>query len=247
MQVAPLLADTHVALALAARARGDVARWRAEAERAAALDSRSAEAYALLGDSYSAVVYGCHADQDPERAEAYYRRAVELKPDFTVAISNRAGNLRRMGRYAECLELLDRAVRLFRDDTPLRATRGGCRLMVGDLAGAREDIESVRGSPRIAQTGVLVYLGFLALKTGNIEEGVGHLEAFVSRSPSARSELIVAEVYGITGQAARAVEHLRRAFELDRSCAGMVKTSIAFASVRDDPAARQLLAQYGAR
>ena len=147
VEEAPNAADTHVALSLAARSRGDVAEWRAEAQRAVDLDPRAAEAYALLGDSYSSVVYACNADQDPERAEAYYRRALESMPDLTTAISNRAGNLRRMGRYAECVELLNRALRLFRDDTPLRATRGGCRLMMGDVAGATEDIGALRDNP----------------------------------------------------------------------------------------------------
>ena len=245
VEVAPSAADTHVALSLAARSRGGVAEWRAEAQRAVDLDPRAAEAYALLGDSYSSVVYACNADQDPERAEAYYRRALESMPDLTTAISNRAGNLRRMGRYAECVELLNRALRLFRDDTPLRATRGGCRLMMGDVAGATEDIGALRDNPRIAPTGALVYFGLLALKTGDTVEGVRNLETFVSRSPSARSDLIVADVYGLVGDIPRTAAHLRRAFGLDRNCAAMVDTSLAFKPVRDAPDIRQLLAEYG--
>ena len=108
--IAPNSADTHIALALAARARGDTATWRREAQRAADLDPRAPEAYALLGDSYAAVIYACNNDQDPERADAYYRKALELAPDLMTAISNRAGNLRRMGRYAECIDLLNGAV-----------------------------------------------------------------------------------------------------------------------------------------
>jgi tetratricopeptide (TPR) repeat protein len=245
VEVAPGAADTHVALSLAARSRGDLATWRAEAQRAVDLDGRAAEAYALLGDSYSSVVYACSSDQDPERAEAYYRRALELMPDLTTAISNRAGNLRRMGRYTECVDLLNRAIHLFRDDTPLRATRGGCRLMLGDVAGATEDIGSLRNNPRIAPTGAMVYFGFLALKSGDTAEGIRNLEAFAAHSPGAKSELIVAEVYGIVGDLPRTVAHLRRAFTMDPSCAGMVNTSLAFRTVRDTSQVRQLLSEYG--
>ncbi len=246
-ELAPDRADTRVAMALAARARGDLAVWRAEARRAVDLDPRAAEAYALLGDSYSSEVYVCNRDQDAERADSYYRKAIELMPDLTTAIDNRAGNLRRMGRYTECIDLLNKAVRSFSDQTPLRAVRGGCRLMQGDLAGGAEDIEPLRGNPRIAPAGALVFLGLLELKRGNAAEGVRNLEAAASADPSARSELIVAEVYGITGEIARATAHLKRAFTMDASCPGMVDTSLAFKPIRETPEVKQLLGAYGIR
>jgi tetratricopeptide (TPR) repeat protein len=245
--LAPDSPDTRIALALAARARGDLATWRNEAQRAVDLDARAAEAYALLGDSYASVVYACNRDQDPERAEAYYRKALELAPDLTTAISNRAGNLRRMGRYTECIELLDKASRTFRDEAPLRATRGACRLMQGDLKGASEDIEALRGNPKIAPAGALVYFGLLDLKKGNTEQGVKELEDAVQASPSSRSDLIVAEVYATAGDITRATMHMKRAFGADPGCAGMVDTSLAFRSVRNTPEVRQLLESYGIR
>ncbi len=245
--IAPNSPDTRIALALAARSRGDLTTWRAEAQRAIDLDGRAAEAYALLGDSYSAVVYACNRDQDPERAESYYRKALELAPDMTTAISNRAGNLRRMGRYAECVALLDKAVQTFRDEPPLRATRGGCRLMEGDIKGASEDIDFLRGNARFAPAGALVYFGFLDLKKGNTTQGVNELEDAVRKSPSSRSDLIVAEVYATVGDVPRAVSHMKRAFASDPTCAGMVDTSLAFRSVRDTPEVKRLLSDYGIR
>jgi Tfp pilus assembly protein PilF len=245
--LAPGNADTRVALALAARARGDLATWRAEAQRAVDLDPRAAEAYALLGDSYTSVVNACNRDQDAERAESYYRKALELMPNLITAVSNRAGNLRRMGRYAQCIDLLNNAIRSFPDQAPLRATRGGCRLMEGDLAGGAEDIESLRGNPNFAPAGAHVYFGLLELKRNNAAEGIRNLEAAAAADPSARSELIVAEVYGITGEIARATAHLKRAFTMDASCPGMVDTSLAFKPIRDTPEVKQLLGTYGIR
>jgi tetratricopeptide (TPR) repeat protein len=245
--IAPNSPDTRIALALAARSRGDLATWREEAQRAIDLDPRAAEAYALLGDSYSSVIYACNRDQDPERAEAYYRKALELAPDLTTALSNRAGNLRRMGRYSECIELLSNASSTFRDEPPLRATRGACRLMQGDVKGGTEDIESLRGSPKIAPAGALVYFGLLDLKKGNTEQGVNELEQAVATSPSSRSDLIVAEVYATVGDITRATAHMKRAFASDPGCAAMVDTSLAFRSVRNTPEVRQLLGSYGIR
>ncbi len=245
--LAPQAAETHIGLSLAARARGDVDRWRAEARRAIELDARAAEALALLGDSYSAVIYACNRDQNPELAESYYRRAMELMPNVTTTASNRAGNLRRMGRYAECVELLNATIRAFRDETPLVAVRGGCRLLLGDVVGAREDIEPLRSNPKIAHAGSLIYLGLLELKDGRIESGVRDLEAFAQVDRSARTELIVAEAYGVAGDVARATAHLRRALDLDASCAPMVATSLAFKPVRNAPEVKSLLALHGIR
>lgn len=245
--LAPGLADTHVALSLSARSLGDVSRWRAEAQRALDLDARSAEALGMLADSYSAYVYSCNCDQNPQLAEDYYRRAVELQPNLTTTVSNRAHNLRRMGRYAECIELMDRAIRSFRDETPLLAERGACRLLAGDLDGARADILPLRNSPKLAPAGSLVYLGLLDLKTGQTEQGITDLEAVFQLDQTARSELIVAEVYGSAGDVDRALVHLKRAFDLDAACAKLVAHSVAFEPLHHAPTVTHLLAQYGVR
>jgi Tfp pilus assembly protein PilF len=243
--IAPNSPDARIALALAARARGDVATWRGEAQRAIDLDPRAAEAYALLGDSYASVIYACNRDQDPERADAYYRKALELAPDLMTAISNRAGNLRRMGRYSECIELLDKALQAFGDEPPLRATRGGCRLLKGDVAGASDDINFLRDHPRFAPAGALLYLGFLDLVKGDTEKGTSELEDVVKASPSSRSDLIVAEVFAIVGDVPRATSHMKHAFASDPTCAGMVDTSLAFRTVRHNPEVAKLLRDYG--
>jgi len=247
LQLAPGRAETHIALSLAARSRGDIERWRAEAQRAVELDARSAEALALLGDSYSAYVYACNRDQNPELAESYYRRAMELSPNLVTAASNRAHNLRRMGRYAECVELMNGMIKAFPDGTPMLAERGACRLLAGDLAGAAEDIAPLRGNPRIAPAGALVYLGLLELMSGRTEDGIRDLEAVLQLDQSPRAELIVAETYGASGDVTRAATHLKRAFDLDPSCAAMVSTSVAFKPVRETDAVKALLAERGIR
>lgn len=249
VRLAPGSADAHIALALAARARGDVAVLRSEARRASELDPRAAEALALLGDSYSAVMfaYSCNGDEDPELAESYYRQSMELMPNLTTTASNRAGNLRRMGRYAECVGMLNRAIRSFSDETPLLAVRGGCRLLSGDIDGATEDIAPLRDNPKIAHAGSLVYLGLLALMSGRIDEGIRDLEAITQFDQSARAELIVAEAYGLAGDVGRASAHLKRAFDLDAACPAMVERSLAFSTIRHTAPVHRLLVSHGVR
>lgn len=246
-EIAPQAADTRIALALAARGRADVQAWRAEAQRAVDFDPLAAEAYALLGDSYSAMAYAyaCDRGEDPKLADEYYRKALELRPDLTTAVSNRAANLRRMGRYAECIDLLNRALRSFSDESPLKLARGGCRLMQGDLVGAAEDIEPLRNSPKIAPGGVLVQLGLLELKRGEVDEGIRDLEAAANIARNAQAELIVAEAYAVAGDMSRLSMHLKRAFDMNRSCAAMVAESQAFRSVRDAAEVIALLGEFG--
>ncbi len=245
LTLAPGLAETHVALSLVARARSDVSRWRAEAQQALELDPRTAEALALLGDSYSSYVYACDRDQNPELAESYYRRAMELKPNLVTAASNRAHNLRRRGRYPECIDLMNRTIKAFPDETPLLAERGTCRLLAGDVAGATMDMSSLRGNPKIAPAGALVYLGLLELRTGRTEDGIRDLEAVIPLDASARAELIVAEAYGVGGDVPRAITHLKRAFDLDPSCVATVATSLSFKPIRRADGVESLLASYG--
>lgn len=246
-EIAPDVADVRIALALAARARGDVRMWRREAQRALELDPLAAEAYALLGDSYSSLVYACDRDMNVELADEYYRKALQLKPDLTTAVSNRATNLRRMGRYAECIDLVNTALRSLSDETPLVLVRGGCRLMQGDLAGAVEDMEPLRGNPKVSPAGSLVLLGLLALKRGDVDAGVRDIEAAANLHHSAQSELFVAEAYAAATDLPHLTGHLKRAFDMDASCPGFVAASPAFRSVRDTPEVRRLLDEYWIR
>jgi Flp pilus assembly protein TadD len=172
---------------------------------------------------------------------------MELMPSLTTTASNRAGNLRRLGRYTECVDLLNRTMRDYPDETPLRAVRGACRLMQGDVDGATEDIAPLRNNPRIAAAGSLVYLGLLELKTGRMEVGIRDLEAFTQFDRSARSELIVAETYGLAGDVDRASAHIRRAMALDANCARFVANSLGFKPIRRHPAIEALLSGQSVR
>ena len=246
--IAPNLSDTHVALALAARARAEVPKWRAEAQRAIELDARDAEAYSLLADWYSASIYSCGPrEADPELADTYYRKALELKPDMVTAVENRASNLRHMGRVDECIDLLNASLERLSDETPLLLVRGRCLLAKGDFTAAARDIEPLRNNPKVAPVGVLIGLGWLELARGNVEVGTRDLEAAASANSSVQSELTVAETYSRVGATEQAMAHLQRAIDMDRSCASTVQTSVQFTSLRETPEVKDLLTRSAIR
>ena len=51
----------------------------------------------------------------------------------------------------------------------------------------------------------------------------------------------------MAGDVDRASTHLKRAFDLDPSCAGMVATSVAFKPIRQTDEVTSLLGRYGIR
>lgn len=247
-QLSPRSADTRVALALAARAQGDVVTWRREAQTAIALDPLDAEAYALLADWYSANLYGCdRREQNPALADAYYRKALDLKPDLTIAVENLASNLRARGRVDECIALLDDAIARLSDETPLLLVRGRCLLAKGDPGAAARDIEPLRNNPKIAPLGALAGLGWLELARGDAADGTRDLEAAARTNLGVQSELNVAEVYARVSDTAHTAAHLRRAFAMDRRCPAVVATSLQFRSIRDTRDVKALLAAHGIR
>jgi len=86
------------------------------------------------------------------------------------------------------------------------------------------------------------------LKIGQTDAGIRDLEAALQLGEQGpRAELVVAETYGLGGDIPRAVVHLKRAFNLDRTCAGAVDKGIAFAPIRQSAEVKALLAQYSIR
>ncbi|HZB44589.1 MAG TPA: tetratricopeptide repeat protein, partial [Pyrinomonadaceae bacterium] len=82
---------------------GAWARAREAALKAVEADDTLAEAHASLGFVL------CHYDRDWPRAEAEFRRAIELKPDNPVARRWHALNLSAMGRHGEAVAEIRRA------------------------------------------------------------------------------------------------------------------------------------------
>lgn len=258
-EVAPQRAETHIGLALIARAQQNLKVWRVEASRAIDLDPRAGEAYAVLADSYSGgIAFACNRDQNPELAENYYRRAVEVSPDLTIAVMNRSKNLRQLGRYSECDELLTRAMGRH-SDSAMAASRGMCRLMRGDLIGAAADIEPLREDLSVPRHRALTRLGWLQIQRGQVEDGLRDLDraaTILASTPVAEQllstpeeQLTVAALYADTGEPSRAAIFVNLALQNDPACAEIVANATSFfpSSLRTVPEVMATLAKYEAR
>ncbi len=247
VELAPRVGDAYVAMALAARARRDVSSWRTNARRATELDTRSAEGYALLADSYSAHIhFACARDQNPELAEFYYRWALEIEPSLTTALFNRAQNLAYLGRYEECATLLSPLIDATGNLSAI-ANRARCRLMQGNTAAAARDVESLLSNSQVPRRAQLLHQGWLQLKQGNTEQGVRDLEELATRYVSVQAELSVSQAYADVADASRTAEHLNRAFRMDAECAKMTAAAPSFRAVRRAPEVIAVLGSYGIR
>jgi predicted O-linked N-acetylglucosamine transferase (SPINDLY family) len=148
--------------------------------------------------------------EDPQRAEAYYRRAnaqntlgrweaaladydraVALRPDWAAAFCNRGSVLVRLGRWGEALESLDRALELDQADALAHYNRGSALKELNRIEEALASVErAIALEPRFAEAfinrgNLLRELGrrqeALASYDRAIELGANYAAAFIGR------------------------------------------------------------------
>jgi tetratricopeptide (TPR) repeat protein len=114
--------------------RGGAARDRAEGLRQRPADAASWVARGLA-----------RLPADPSGALADFDQALQREPDSRPALQNKAAVLSdRLGRAAEAIPLLDRAVALYPDFTPARAGRGVLLARLGRRQEALRDAEEAQ-------------------------------------------------------------------------------------------------------
>ncbi len=243
----PSLYDAHVALALAYRENGQYSSWRAEAQRAIALNPRQSEAYALLGDSYfTGPVWGCARDRNVTLAENYYRQAIAIDPRFAAGHGNRNASLRWGGQPQKALDAADEALQMFPTSSYVRRQRNDSLAALNRVDEAERGMqELIRGR---APSGIeLLTLGFIDLQRGRDAEAEKKFAQALALSPTVDYEVIIGLYYATTGRPDEARARLSRTFEKDRACAQFVASSPPFAQFAAQPRTRTLLAKYGAK
>jgi len=151
---------------------------------------------------------------NPEAAEPYIVRALELKPDHAEASSNLASIRIRQQRYAEARRLLERAVA---DEPRLSEAHGNlgslCQLE-GDLPGAERHFRrALEIKPDNAP--VRVNLARLLLGRQAVAEAIEHLRAAVFHAPDLpEARLDLGRALLATGALDEAAIHLDRALAL---------------------------------
>ena len=245
----------------------------AAAERALALDSTVAEAYAALGDLRFHVAY------DFPGAEAALRQAIRLKPSLAqawdwlsealvasgrsedaLAADRRAleldplairfnvgyGDLLRMGgRTDEAITQLERATRLDSTFPGARATLAAAYLDAGRY---RDAAAAYRRYAELVgpEVGVLERVALAAGDPAGRPDVVAALDA-ITRPSWRLQATALAAAYVRLGQREKALAWLERAYATDDVRLPFVFHDVTFAPLREEPAFRELAARMGVR
>ena len=246
-ELSPSLYDAHLALGLAYRENGQYSSWRAEAQRAIALNPRQSEAYALLGDSYyTSPVWGCARDRNVTLADNYYRQAIAIDPRFLAGNANRIGSLRWGGQPQKALEAADEALQIFPTSSVVRRQRNETLVALNRVDEAERGMqELIRG--RAPSAIELLALGSIDLRRGRDAEAEKKFAQAVALSPTVDYEVIIGSYYATSGRPDEARARLSKTFEKERACAQFVASSPPFAQFAALPQTRALLAKYGAK
>jgi serine/threonine-protein kinase len=182
---------------------------RAAVERALSLDDRLGSAHVVL--AMDAQNY----DYDWERAEAEYRRAIELSPAEATAWHRLGELLALLGRFEEGIALLERA----REIDPRSA------IIASDTAKAlwfaRRDAEAEQTARQVLARWpdfALAHL-FRAVSLaglGRQAEARAELDRFLESDPSPAARLLAASGYAAAGDVTRAREMLDEALAANR-------------------------------
>jgi tetratricopeptide (TPR) repeat protein len=119
--------------------------------------------------------------EDWAAAEAEYRKVIELQPEMSDTYSALAAVCEATGRSDEALEVLATASSRFQDDANFQFNLGVTYLNAGQDELAAEALHRARDlDPETVEADF--YLGTLAIGAGQLEDAVGHLEAYISAS-----------------------------------------------------------------
>jgi tetratricopeptide (TPR) repeat protein len=92
-----------------------------------------------------------YANKQYEEAIASYNKAIEIKPSYLEAWSNRGFALRQLGKYEEAIASYDKVINIDPENASTYYARGLTRYELGDVAGAAADyIEAIRLNPNYA-------------------------------------------------------------------------------------------------
>ena len=165
----PSPADEAVRQATAAAARRDLAAAKEALAEALRLDPGHAEAHTLLG-------YALGQLGDLSAALPHLRRAVLLRPTWAQARYNLGAALWYGGTRDEAIVELRESVRLDPASAGGYAFLGMALRENGDLGAARASLQrAIALEPALAAA--YVDLGVTFLRAGNVENGIGQLEA----------------------------------------------------------------------
>jgi DNA-binding winged helix-turn-helix (wHTH) protein/TolB-like protein len=245
IEIEPALYDAHIALALGYREREEIGPWRAEAQKAIDINPRAAEAYGLLGDSFSAAaVWGCSRNRNASLAEDYYRRAIQIDPRFNT---NLVAQLDWVGRPDDALRAIDEELAtLPGHPSGLRLRSQLLALTTTRLNESEEAVLKITDGGKHSSAADEWVLGTLDLRRGRLDVAARRFRQALAQSPDSAFELVIARSYLTADRLDLARPHVEHAIEIDRTCAQFVADSVPFKAVRTNGSFRELLLKHGA-
>jgi tetratricopeptide (TPR) repeat protein len=131
-------AEIHYDLGLSAQQGGDLQGAMAEIQTALSLDPGFAEAHNAMG------VLLHNGFRRPEEAIGHYKRALDIRPDFSQAKTNLANVYVDQGRYDQAIKLYQEALNdmLYREPHIAQGNLGWALYKKGDTRGALDHIRT---------------------------------------------------------------------------------------------------------
>ena len=242
-EINPALYEAQVSLALAYRALEQSEPARQAAERAISLNARLAEGYELLAATYTSTPsYGCGRRRDPQMAERFYRKALELDPQLITSHLGLAGQFGWMGQNGTALDLQNVALKYQPKNASVLRQRAVSLLYLQRPNEAELQLREVAALTPLSIQDEWV-LAAIEIMRGN-RDGDKRLAAAIERGPVILRSIDSARLYSILGEPLTAARHLERAFQADPSCVTFVNQSPPFAPIKNHPAIQAMVAKY---
>ena len=142
-------------------------------QRVAAKDPQVIDVWLLLGNEYA-------KEGQYQKALAQFRRALELKPDYDLALRNMANVYRDMGRPGDAIAGYERLLSIDRNNVQARQELAQLLLDIGRLPDAERELEAVlRQDSHLAAAHNT--LGALRLKQGQLDAGEREIRAALTQ------------------------------------------------------------------
>lgn len=168
--------QAHLDLARGYLERRDWNRARDPLKRALEIAPRSADAHVFM-----AVLH--QAQDEPEHAEEWYRRALRYEPRHSMALNNYGSFLYSQGRYEEALRPLREVVKdtSYRGRAQAHENLGLAELKVGNVERAQAAFERALSFNTVQPRSALE-LAFLAFERGDIADAGGYYDIYRQRA-----------------------------------------------------------------
>ncbi len=141
-----------------------------------------------------------------QEAVAIYDKAIQIKPDYVEAYSNRGGALKELGFLQEAVESCDKAIQLKPDYAEAYSNRGNALQKLGQLETALESYDkAIRLKPELSDTHS--NRGVALRDLGRVEEALESYDKVIQLNPE------YAEAYSNQGVALQGLGRLEEAVQ----------------------------------